>query len=354
MRARKMLTLVLLLPALLLPVPLAAAVLGPPVAAAPRLRFSCIGSSAQLCVVGLGQTLELRVDFQQNITTRRATTDDGQPQLVLPPPGVPAGLKVWAFVNGTQWGAPVTPPHTQLLLPMPRVGTATVQLALLPRAAFPSPSNLPIRSPGGFPVGTPLSEASPWDGVRSAQLQVVVTPRVVSPPVARWRDDPLVLIEWESEFSAHYNTWVSREATPLCGLYSSYNTDVHRQHALWLVEAGVDAVLMDWVDTLFHAHPHFDSNAAGAEDMDASVATAATWAQMRADGLPTPLAVPLLGLDNGNPGTVSRKFLCVITMYVCVVVTVSHAGPAVRGWQRRCCSSRLSGRGAHSVTATHS
>ena len=42
----------------------------------------------------------------------------------------------------------------------------------------------------------------------------------------------------------------------------------------------------------------FDSNPAGAEDMDASVATAATWAKMREEGLATPLAVPLLGLDN--------------------------------------------------------
>ena len=43
--------------------------------------------------------------------------------------------------------------------------------------------------------------------------------------------------------------------------------------------------------------------------MDASIATAATWAKMREEGLPTPLAVPLLGLDNGNPGAVPPALL---------------------------------------------
>ena len=43
--------------------------------------------------------------------------------------------------------------------------------------------------------------------------------------------------------------------------------------------------------------------------MDASVAAAATWSEMRAEGLPTPLAAPLLGLDNGNPGTVPPALL---------------------------------------------
>ena len=47
---------------------------------------------------------------------------------------------------------------------------------------------------------------------------------------------------------------------------------------MWLVEAGVDAVLLNWVDTLFSVRKgeRFDSNAAGYEDMNASVAAVAT------------------------------------------------------------------------------
>ena len=259
--------------------------------------------SAGLSTVGVGQTLDLRVHVSS-----MSNIDVAQPKWPLPP-GVPGGLKIWAFVNGSQWGAPVTPPATRLLLPMPRVGTANVEVALLPLTVFPSPAGQPELSPSGFPVGTQLNQS--WGGERSNTIQVTVSPRVVAPPVKRQPSDPTVLIEWESEFSAHYNTWISREATPLCGLYSSYNTDVHRQHALWLVEAGVDAVLLDWVDTLFSVRKgaRFDSNAAGYEDMDASVAAVATWAQMREEGLPTPLAVPLLGLDNGNPGVVNVTVL---------------------------------------------
>jgi hypothetical protein len=246
------------------------------------LELACSSGGATSCTaVGLGQTLELSIDFGRAYSS-----------------AVPTGVKAWAFVNGTQWGAPVTAPATRLLLPMPRVGAAQIVVALLPLVAFPGPAGLPTRSPGGFPVGTPLSEVEPWNGTVSNAVSAVVQPRRIAPPAPRRPSEPLVLLEWESEFSAHYNTWISREATPLCGLYSSYNTDVHRQHALWLVEAGVDAVLLDWVDTLFNVPSWEELSAHGSEDMDASVALVATWAQMRKEGLPTPQVVPLLGLDN--------------------------------------------------------
>ena len=255
--------------------------------AEPTLRVSCTHAGGLDCAtVGLGQALDLRVTYGGDSDSHPRDSRPPRWARSLPPQGVPAGLKAWAFVNGTQWGAPVTHPHTQLLLPMPRVGNATIQLVLLPLTAFPGPGGLPVKSPGGFPVGTPLSAVASRNDTRSNTLHVIVAPRTIAPPTPRQTDDPLVLIEWESEFSAHYNTWISREATPLCGLYSSYNTDVHRQHALWLVEAGVDAVLLDWVDTLFGVAKgaRFDSNPAGAEDMDASLAAAATWAQMRTEG----------------------------------------------------------------------
>ena len=274
---------------------------------ATTLSVSCAEPS-----VGLGQALDVRVAYTTP-SGAQAQGVGGEPELQQRGlrPGVPGGLRVWAFINGSQWGAPVTPPHTQLLLPMPRAGEATIQLALLPLSAFPSPANLPVKSPGGFPVGTPLAQVTNSSTLRSNTITVHVRQRRIAPPAPRSPHQPLVLIEWESEFSAHYNTWISREATPLCGLYSSYNTNVHRQHAHFLVEAGVDAVLMDWVDTLFSVEKGaaFDSNPAGAEDMDASVATAATWAKMREEGLATPLAVPLLGLDNSNPGTVPPALL---------------------------------------------
>ena len=209
------------------------------------LSVSCAEPS-----VDLGRTLDVRVAYTTP-SEAQAQGVGGEPELQQRRlrPGVPAGLRVWAFVNGSQWGAPVTPPHTQLLLPMPRAGEATVSLALLPLSSFPSPADLPVKSPGGFPVGTPLAQVANSSTLRSNTITVHVRQRRIAPPARRSPDQPLVLIEWESEFSAHYNTWISREATPLCGLYSSYNTDVHRQHAHWLVEAGVDAVLMDWVDS---------------------------------------------------------------------------------------------------------
>jgi hypothetical protein len=38
---------------------------------------------------------------------------------------------------------------------------------------------------------------------------------------------------------------------PVLGMYSSFHLDVIRQHAFWMVEAGVNCILVDWSNNLW-------------------------------------------------------------------------------------------------------
>ena len=38
---------------------------------------------------------------------------------------------------------------------------------------------------------------------------------------------------------------------PILGMYSSFHLGVVRQHAFWMVEAGVNCILVDWSNNLW-------------------------------------------------------------------------------------------------------
>jgi hypothetical protein len=38
---------------------------------------------------------------------------------------------------------------------------------------------------------------------------------------------------------------------PILGMYSSFHPGVVRQHAFWMVEAGVNCILVDWSNNLW-------------------------------------------------------------------------------------------------------
>ena len=68
-----------------------------------------------------------------------------------------------------------------------------------------------------------------------------------------------------SQFTRH-NTgrWMHRPGSagiPILGMYSSFHPGVVRQHAFWMVEAGVNCILVDWSNNLWggalFCFPHF-------------------------------------------------------------------------------------------------
>ena len=61
----------------------------------------------------------------------------------------------------------------------------------------------------------------------------------------------MVGMEWEPWYTPANNEWALMEAVPILGLYDSFNYLVVKQHAIWMVEAGIDFVIVDWTNNIW-------------------------------------------------------------------------------------------------------
>jgi len=149
-----------------------------------------------------------------------------------------------------------------------------------------------------FPVGTPL----PQGASTSNPLSIRVHRRTIN----NVRDpEHLVGMEWEPWFTPRNARWDTAEAVPLVGNYDSFNTDAIRQHALWMTEAGVNFLLVDWSNNLW-GKEHWSERAPGVNElMRGTTLLLDTYAQMRKEGIPVPQITLLLGLDNGPTTTMT-------------------------------------------------
>ena len=67
-------------------------------------------------------------------------------------------------------------------------------------------------------------------------------------------------------------------------MYSSFHVGVIRQHAIWLIEAGITCIEIDWSNSLW-GHQRWAARGAGAQQLNNATALALhTYAQMRLDG----------------------------------------------------------------------
>jgi hypothetical protein len=95
-----------------------------------------------------------------------------------------------------------------------------------------------------FPVGTPLPDN--WATSNAVIVHVERrTFRTASETNQR------IGMEWEPWFTPLNCNWETAEAVPLVGHYDSFSPDVIRQHCLWMVDAGVDFLLVDWSNNLW-------------------------------------------------------------------------------------------------------
>lgn len=187
------------------------------------------------------------------------------------------GTIFWPFVNGSQWGsfvtcavagrAPALDGGCSILLPLPYAGPAHISVAVLREGrgwggGINTTGKGCQRNGCGtcdtargcvYPVGTPFpSDASTEVLSRSAVATATVTHRRVSLPpgaggVGEQHD---VCMDWEPwHTSLNTNRWIGRpgaSAMPLVGMYSSFHVGVIRQHAIWLIEAGITCIEIDW------------------------------------------------------------------------------------------------------------
>jgi hypothetical protein len=160
------------------------------------------------------------------------------------------------------------------------------------------------------PVGWPslVTQKAFWVGsTPPAQLACsnTVRIRVEQRRITRVPVDPdhLVGMEWEPWFTPLNAHWDLAEAVPVVGNYDSFNRDVIRQHALWMTEAGIDFLLVDWSNNLWDKK-HWSERTPGVEDLiRATTLTLDVYAEMRREGIQVPQITLLLGLDNGPATT---------------------------------------------------
>ena len=194
-----------------------------------------------------------------------------------------AGIQVWPYVDGRQWGAPENTGVgglVDVVIPLPYPGTARIQLTT------DGPTN------AIFPVGLPLTSGAPV----SNTVAVNVLPVIRTPPV---HPRHLVGIEYEPWFTPMMMRWQTAEAVPLIGRYNSFDPAVVRQHALWFDRMGINYILIDWTNNLWGDH-HFNQINPRFKQLIASTTfLMKTYARMRQEKLAVPKITLLLGLKNG-------------------------------------------------------
>lgn len=147
-----------------------------------------------------------------------------------------------------------------------------------------------------FPVGQPM----PQGALRSNPVTVRVLPRKIV-----HRTDPrhLLGMEWEPWFTPLNVRWDTAEAVPILGDYSSYDRRVIRQHALWMAEAGIDFLLVDWSNNLWGKQHWSERGPYVDELIRGTTAMLDEYARMKKQHIPVPKVTLLLGLDNGPQTT---------------------------------------------------
>jgi hypothetical protein len=162
----------------------------------------------------------------------------------------------------------------------------------------------------GQPAGRLLEAPGRWWAYTPAGVVLAsdaATVRVVRRTIRPARHDPehLVGMEWEPWFTPKNADWGTAESVPVFGYYDSFNPDVARQQAIWMTEAGIDLLFVDWTNNLWdkkhwNEHgPYVDDLIRGTQTMlDACL-------RLRREGFPALRMALLLGLDNGPQTTMT-------------------------------------------------
>jgi hypothetical protein len=256
--------------------------------------------------VGLGDAVTVEIDGSAFVPTANGTV-------------------IWPFVNGSQFGAFVTcavlrsrhsaagSGNCSLILPLPYAGDATIELAVFregrdwggKEGAWAAGEQGPCDQTAGcvYPVGQAGPPATAT--ARSARLLVHVPHRRVALPQDVDAERDQVCINYEPWFTKlNIARWEGRSGAsgvPLVGFYSSSHPGVIRQHAMWLTEAGVTCINLDFTNMLWNKiqwparGPNVD------ELLNSTAAVLREYATLRDEGHDAPRVMISLGLTNMLP-----------------------------------------------------
>ena len=95
----------------------------------------------------------------------------------------------------------------------------------------------------------------------------------------------------------------------MIGRYSSFNTDMMRQHVLWMNRIGIDAIGIDWTNNLWNIDSFNNIGIYAKELINATTQTLEYYNYLQSvEGIPVPQFVLLLGLDNGPSTTMNALY----------------------------------------------
>lgn len=214
---------------------------------------------------------------------------------------VGSALVAFPFLNGSQWGAPVTltangvastgrsSGSRTLAIPIPHAGLASLILVVVER---------PL---AGVTVGLPLSSLRDLVAI-SNSLNLTVRHRAI----VRLGNRRGVHFgsQWEPAIAADGvgpggggTGWSSNEAVPLVGRYSAFDYSVLKQHAIWLAESGIDSLLVDWSNNIGSTIARFDQIPA----MSWKIINGTTFAlrgyeRLHREGIPCPKIALMMGV----------------------------------------------------------
>ena len=119
-------------------------------------------------------------------------------------------------------------------------------------------------------------------------------------------EDPehLVGMQWEPWFTPLNANWATGQAVPVMGLYWSWDRSVLRQQMIWLIESGVNFLVVDWTNHLW-GKEHWDERPDATNEIILCTTLALeVLAELRDEGQYVPKMVLYPGLNNGPETTV--------------------------------------------------
>lgn len=199
------------------------------------------------------------------------------------------------FVEKKRWGAHEfsdAKGEASFIIPLPNVGYADIEVMAIKRtnSTWQGLNDITLLRTGTL---------MPLVGMRSNKKEIEVL----------WRDFPqkekgksVFAMQWEPWFTPGWN-WNRAQVVPLLGFYDCTNQDVLRQQVLWMMEMGVNCLVVDWSNHIWGTI-HWTERDKGADQIiHVTQLFLEVLADMRDEGLPVPTVALMPGLSNGPPAS---------------------------------------------------
>lgn len=242
--------------------------------------------------IGMGRSVRLAA---------AAALPDGRPA---------AGHLLLPYVDGRRWGSHEIADaggRAVWSLPLPQPGVAEIQVEVrAPGDAPPQTGSQPQVAPAGGMIARRPYLVTGFVLPEHARVSNTVRVQVTRRGLATIPKDAghLVGAQWCPLFTPAWFNWETAQAVPLVGFYRTWDTDVIRQHVLWLAESGIDFLVVDWVNQLWGKDTWEERTEAAVEIIHATTMLLETLAAMREEGLDVPRVLLMLGVENGPRTTI--------------------------------------------------